>query len=51
MKVILFNILFLLNILAFSLHAEEDETDVKHLISLSLEELMDIKIITAKRNQ
>lgn len=51
MKMVLLNILFLLNMFAFSLCAEEDETDVKHLINLSLEELMDIKIITASKNE
>jgi outer membrane receptor for ferrienterochelin and colicin len=51
MKMAWLNILFLLNIFAFPLRAEEDDTDMKHLINLSLEELMDIKIITASKNE
>jgi|WetSurMetagenome_2_1015567.scaffolds.fasta_scaffold28516_2 outer membrane receptor for ferrienterochelin and colicins len=52
MKILHFNALFLLSIFASTLYAaEEDESDIKNLVNLSLEQLMDIKIITASKNE
>jgi outer membrane receptor for ferrienterochelin and colicins len=51
MKTGLFNILFLLNIfIVSSLHAEEEDS-IKKLVNLSLEDLIEVKIITASKNE
>lgn len=51
-KLFLFNILILLNIfISSSLYAEEEEDNLKKLVNLSLEELMNVKIITASKNE